>query len=37
MAMYGIKTPSHVEAPEFDANLEDRGVANHEWMGTKAK
>ena len=35
MAMYGIKTPSHVEAPEFDANLEDRGVTIMNGWGQK--
>ena len=35
MAMYGIKIPSHVEAPEFDANLEDRGVTIMNGWGQK--
>ena len=35
MAMYGIKTPSHVKVPVFDPNLEDRGVTIMNGWGQK--
>ena len=35
MAMYGIKIPPHVGTPEFDANLEDRGVTIMNGWGQK--
>ena len=35
MAMYGIKILPHVGTPEFDANLEDRGVTIMNGWGQK--